>query len=70
MLRYRLHLQVVTLHRGIILGKSYIFITHVDPISPPYTQFIREIGGGAGYRPRVRNVYSIRLNYLVEQSTS
>lgn len=56
---YRLHLQVVTHHSGIMLSKSYIFITHVDPISPPNPNSFRVIGGGAGYRPRVRNVYSI-----------
>lgn len=56
---YRLHLQNLTLYSGIMLSKSYIFITHVDPVSPPYYQFLKVIGGGAGYRPRVRNVYSI-----------
>jgi len=35
MLHYRLHLQVLTRYRGVILSKRYIFIAHVDPISPP-----------------------------------
>ena len=37
------------------------FTAHVDPISPPKVPVTMtgEFGGGAGYRPRVRNVYSV-----------
>jgi len=38
---------------------------HVDPISPPSTKVCLNtsqtpLGGGAGYRPRVRNTYLMR----------
>ncbi|BAE50133.1 hypothetical protein amb1329 [Paramagnetospirillum magneticum AMB-1] len=38
------------------------FTAHVDPVSPPMfrpASWAGKFGGGAGYRPRVRNVYSV-----------
>jgi hypothetical protein len=41
-------------------GKNPAFTTRVDPISPPSGRVLShrlKSGGGAGYRPRVRNAY-------------
>jgi len=41
-------------------GQNKQLSMHVDPISPPArNQLIQNwlFGGGAGYRPRVRNIY-------------
>ena len=67
---------------GTIPSTNCTFTTHVDPISPPSeTHSLGAIsairprcafGGGAGYRPRVRNAYFIQrlVPYLTEASTS
>ena len=58
---YRLHLLFFDpLYSGIILGKNYFFIKHVDPTSLPKILTVEmslHNGGSAGYRPRVRNPY-------------
>jgi len=67
---------------GTMPSTNCTFTTHVDPISPPsethsldHKTTIRPrcaYGGGAGYRPRVRNAYFIQrlVPYLTEASTS
>ena len=58
-----IHSYIYYVTGGIIPSKNYFFIKHVDPSSPPND------GGGAGYRPRVRNPYSKQrlLLYLLLQ---